>query len=100
MIETGMKLNQFGDLSEKFGNVPLPKTGYYYHESAMANMLSLGLLADEFTVRMNTDIDATPPDVVLRRVDGLFASRPFFLLLTKTTNIHIAYIFVYILVKK
>lgn len=40
-----------------FEHLPLPKEGYYYDQNTMANPLSLGQIANEFTVKMNTAID-------------------------------------------
>ena len=53
----GLELHHIGTLSKAFEHLPLPKKGYYYDQNAMANLLSLGQLADEFAVKMNAAID-------------------------------------------
>ena len=53
----GLELSQIGSLSRAFEHLRLPKKGYYYDQNAMVNLLSLGQIAKEFTVKMNTAID-------------------------------------------
>lgn len=50
-----------GQLQKIFDYLPLPKDGYYYDETAVANLLFLGLITKEFTVMMNTKIDDVIP---------------------------------------
>ena len=40
-----------------FEHLPLQKKAYYYNQNAIANLLSLGQIAKEFTLKMNTAID-------------------------------------------
>ena len=50
-------MTQLASLSKALCHLPLPKQGYYYNQNVIANLLSLGKIADEFTVVMNTAID-------------------------------------------
>jgi len=46
-----------GSLSKALEHLPLPKDGYLFDEGIVANLLSLGKIAKEFRVVMDTDID-------------------------------------------
>ena len=52
-----MELNEIGLLKKVFEHLPLPKNGYYYDKNMIANLLSLGKVANKFRVVMDTDID-------------------------------------------
>ena len=53
----GLNLKQIGLLFKTFEHLLLPKKGCYYNQNAMANLLSLGQIAKEFTVKMNTAVN-------------------------------------------
>ena len=52
-----MNVTKMGSLSKALEHLPLPKDGYLFDEGIVANLLSLGKIADEFRVVMDTDID-------------------------------------------
>ena len=52
-----MQLNEIGLLKKVFKHLPLPKDGYYYDKNMIANLLSLGKIANKFRVVMDTDIN-------------------------------------------
>ena len=52
-----MDIPEVGSLNKVLEHLPLPKHGYYYDENVVANLLSLGRIADEFRVSMDTDIE-------------------------------------------
>ena len=49
--------NQAGSLCDGLEDLPLPKNGYFHHKNGLANLLSLGLIAKEFRVVLDTSID-------------------------------------------
>ena len=52
-----IQVNEIGSLKKVFEHLPLPKNGYNYDENTVANLLSLGRIANKFRVVMDTDID-------------------------------------------
>lgn len=49
-------MNIIGSLKKVFDHQTLPKDGYYYNKNVIANLLSLGRIANEFRVVIDTDI--------------------------------------------
>ena len=55
-----INVHKLGPLKKALDYLLLPKNRYYYDENVVANLLSLGRIANEFKVVMDTDIeDAT-----------------------------------------
>jgi len=52
-----MNITRMGSLSKALEDLPLPRDGYLFDEGIVANLLSLGKIADKFRVVMDTDID-------------------------------------------
>ena len=52
-----INMTQLGSLSKALSHLLLPKQGYYYNQNVVTNLISLGKIADAFTVVMNTAID-------------------------------------------
>ena len=50
-------LSQIGSLHQALQHLPLPASTYYYNENAIANLLSLAKLADDYCIICNTRID-------------------------------------------
>ena len=54
-----MYYDQVGKLAPLFGRLPLPAEHYYYHENAVANLVSLGKICEEFRVVFDFDVHDT-----------------------------------------
>ena len=52
-----IEIHELGCLKKALQHLPLPKDGYYYDKNVVANLLSLGKIANEFRVVMYTEID-------------------------------------------
>ena len=50
-----MDIPEMGSLNKVLEHLPLPKHGYYYDENIVANLLSLGIIANKFCVLMDID---------------------------------------------
>ena len=54
---SNINLSEGGVLHNDLSYLLLPKLGYYYDKDALANLLSLACVVNEYWVRMNTRID-------------------------------------------
>lgn len=52
-----IQFDTMGSLNKVFEYLPLPKDGYYHDQKAVANLISMARAADEFTIKMNTEVD-------------------------------------------
>ena len=52
-----INIRELGSLKKALDHLPLPKDGYYYNKNVVANLLSLGRIANKFRVVMDTNID-------------------------------------------
>ena len=53
---TKLFYEQMGNLNSILRHLPLPAENYYYHENAVANLLSLGRVCKQFRVLFNSDV--------------------------------------------
>ena len=49
--------NQVGDICNELRNLPLPHTGYFFHPTGVANLLSLARVSKEHRVFLDTSIE-------------------------------------------
>jgi hypothetical protein len=49
--------NQVGDICDELRNLPLPHTGYFFHPTGVANLLSLARVSRDHRVVLDTAIE-------------------------------------------